>query len=182
MRLLGSSRPAMLAALVSAVLLVAAAAAFANTFGDPWNESNFQRYWYEDASLNSVWQSDLDIVRNQTINPTHMYTETRNLHDNSDVAAYLRDLGSNGPVGDTNCIDLAGSICRHWHVRFNSAYSYTPTSRKHIGCHEFGHTLGLHHYADDHVTNSCMKEASSWDFSVHDVNHINGYYANNPNG
>jgi hypothetical protein len=182
MTLPGSNRPMALAVLGTTLVLVMATVAIANDFGDPWNESNFQRYWYEDASLNSVWQSDLDIVREQTINPTHMYTETRNLHDNSDVAAYLRDLGAGGPVGVENCIDQSGSICHHWHVRFNSAYTYNPTSRKHIGCHEFGHTLGLKHYADSHVTNSCMKEASSWDFSVHDVNHINGYYANNPNG
>jgi hypothetical protein len=157
------------------------APAKANPFGDPWNESNFQRYWYEDSSMNSAWQQEANWVRNNVIDPTDLYTETRMVHDNADVAVYRRTPGAT-IVGDATCIDLSGSLCHHWHVRINPDFDpFGVTEKRHVTCHEFGHTVGLHHYGDA-ATDSCMKEPTSVQWSSHDRQHVNDYYRNNPNG
>jgi hypothetical protein len=164
------------------IVVVMATPAWGNAFGDPWNESNFQRYWYE-AAFGTQWRSSMNWVRTNDINPTHMYTETRANHDDSDVAVYWESLAGT-IVGDATCIDPSGTVCRHWHVRFNSNLApYTETERRHISCHEFGHTLGLHHYPDSNPNpGSCMKESYLTTYAQHDVNHIDAYYPNNPNG
>lgn len=119
------------------------------------------------------------------INPTDMYSETRSSHDNSDVAAYVANYGEGEPIGETECISWSGVVCYHWHVRYNTYYSSyfdTLNEKKHMTCHEYGHTTGLRHYPDGSTTTSCMKVPSSKYFSNHDINHINDYYPTNPNG
>jgi hypothetical protein len=134
--------------------------------------------------LNSDWQDQMDTIRISQINPTHMYTETVQTYSSSDVAVYKLDFGC-CLVGSTSCLSIvAGWLCDRWKVRFNSYYNpFTTAEKKHIICHEFGHTLGLHHYPDSNPSpNSCMKEADLHTYSDHDVFHINDYYTNNPNG
>lgn len=158
--------------------------ASANNFGNPWNESNFQRYWYEPASFDSDWVSQMNQTRTSQINPTNMFTQNVSNHADSDVAAYMRNIANN-LVGLTQCIasSSGGSICNHWHVTFNTDFNpYSSSQKLHISCHEFGHTLGLRHYPNTSTTTSCMKVPSSTAYSSHDVSHINGYYPNNPNG
>jgi hypothetical protein len=184
-----STRRFIVGLLLSVALVIAAGfAAVANTFGNPWNESNFQRYWYE-GQFGSAWVTQMNVIRTTRINPTHMYTETRGLHDNSDVAVYWENIGPT-LVGEAECISSTalGRLCTHWHVRFNSnsamaSFFNTDGEKRHIACHEFGHTLGLHHYpADNPSPNSCMKEPIEQNYSPHDEFHINDYYPNNPNG
>jgi hypothetical protein len=179
-------RSGFVVALGSALILFLSGVVLANAFGNPWNESNFQRYWYE-AQFGTAWRDDMNYIRVNRINPTHMYTVTRGLHDDSDVAVYWEDIGGN--AGEAQCISWTGSTesgnmkCLHWHVRMNSQISWTGTSRRHVACHEFGHTLGLHHYPDSNPNpGSCMKEAALGVYSDHDRFHINDYYPNNPNG
>lgn len=180
----GTRTRGLLIAATTLVVFVRPTLAAANAFGDPWNESNFQRYWYEPASFDSDWVSRMNQIRTNQINPTHMFTQVVSAHDNSDVAVYMRDLAPN-LYGTTSCIDSSsgGSICNHWHTTFNTDFNPYSTSLKlHISCHEFGHTLGLHHYPDTSTTNSCEKDPASHVYSSHDVSHINGYYPDNPNG
>lgn len=116
-----------------------------------------------------------------------MYSETRASHDDSDVSAYVGNYGQGEPTGEAECISWSGPpwICYHWHVRFNTYYSSqfdTLDEKKHMTCHEYGHTTGLMHYPDSSTTTSCMKQQSSKYFSDHDKYHINNYYPANPNG
>jgi hypothetical protein len=162
----------------------------ANDFGSDnnnwfYNEGNFQRYWYA-SSLNADWKTASNWSRNNNVNPTDMYGETRSAHDNSDVASYVQDLGEGEPPGETECIDSSGStpwICYHWHVRYNTYYASsfdTLEEKKRFTCHEFGHTPGLFHGS---TSGSCMNSpVTSKYFSSHDIAHVNNYYPTNPNG
>lgn len=155
----------------------------ANPFGDYWNESNFQRYWYEDSSLNDDWQSQANWVRRNDIDPTDMFSDERQIHDNSDVSVYRRQLVDDTAVADATCISWTGSICKHWHVRVNTTWEpFSQIDKRHILCHEFGHTLGLHHYADSVETTSCMKVPGAMYYANHDTAHVNDYYPTNPVG
>jgi hypothetical protein len=54
-------------------------------------------------------------------NETHMYTECRSAHDNSDVAVYCESLPGS-LVGSAECTSSTsrGLICTHWHVKMDS--------------------------------------------------------------
>jgi len=101
-------------ALVGILILTMAASlpVLANDFGSDnnwfYNESNFQRYWYA-SSLNADWKTASNWSRNNNVNPTDMYSETRSAHDNSDVASYVQGLGEGEPPGETECIDASSS-------------------------------------------------------------------------
>ena len=49
--------------------------------------------------------------------------------------------------------------------------------RRSLGCHEFGHSLGLDHYALHQGDESCMEEVHWYIvYNGHDQYHINNYY------
>lgn len=180
-----------------ASLVALAGIAWANTFGTDganavwFNETNFQRYWYEDASMNGEWKDAANWVRSTSINPTHMYSVIRQAHDSSDVAVYRRNMAGN-IVGVADCIDEGGSEdgvpqdgerCRHWHVTISTDFDpYPQAEKRHVLCHEFGHTVGLQHYTGTGSTDSCMKEPANTRWGSHDRFHVNNHYNNNPNG
>lgn len=151
-----------------------------------FNQGDFQRYWYDDDSMNDNWKQSANWVRSNEIDPTDIETDHVQQYSNADVATSRLDL-SPGIVGVANCIDESidnddfpddGEKCRKWRVRINTDFDpYDTTERRHILCHEFGHTVGLQHYADDVTTSSCMKEAASTEWNWHDENHVDEHYA-----
>lgn len=128
--------------------------------------------------MESKWVEAADYSRTAVLDPTAMDTETRNLHDNSDVASYHNHYGTNW-YGMTDCIDRDGRICLHWHEKFNADYSHDLQEKKSLTCHEFGHTTGLNHYAVHQDYDGTCMETPHWhiDFNSHDIGHINDYYA-----
>ncbi len=74
------------------------------------------------------------------------------------------------------------SKCDKWHMYFNTGeyHKYDEDTLRQLGCHEWGHTVGLRHsYAGS--GNSCMwsplsHSNSTTDYSVHDIDHIDGRY------
>lgn len=91
-------------------------------------------------------------------------------------------------AGMSTCIRVNwwNSLCDQWDVRYNLRYSYSNNSSwsfdewKAVGCHEFGHTVGIGHRnnSTDRNRDSCMNADGSelpahpW-FDSHDVNEIN---------
>jgi hypothetical protein len=171
-------------ALVVSVLLPVAA--IANSYGtvDPpcsgaeacFNEGPHQRYWY--SFTHSGWIAAGNEARSTDIAPTDMSTSGVQSHSDSDVAVYLYNDPNDTAYGFARCIDWTNAICKHWHVEFNQGQGpYTQGERDSLACHEFGHTTGLHHYANHQFIETCM-ETPHWhqNFNSHDVTHINNYF------
>jgi hypothetical protein len=161
--------------------------ALANAFGTPGTSCNVhvepcyydasnQRYWY-DGSVGNAWRDAGEYARVTEIEGTDMNTSLVSSHSNSDVAVYLYDDPNDLAYGYSDCISASGLTCSHWHENFNTSFAYTDTKRKSLTCHEFGHTLGLHHYADHQDPQTCM-ETPHWHlhFNDHDIGHVNAYY------
>lgn len=157
--------------------------AAANNFGGTdgtcpsqcFNEGPHQRYWWS-PSFGSDWQTAGNYNRTNNINPTDMSTEVVSSHDDSDVAAYMGNYGNTTWFARALCIDDAGAICHHWHAEFNKDKGpFSADMKKHLTCHEFGHTTGLDHYPNP--SRSCMEDFEVPPiFSDHDVFHINDYF------
>lgn len=174
---------------LTSIVLIPEITAQANPFGpaidggcaNDWcyNENNHPRIWYAN-SVTQAWVTSLENARFELNVTTDIDSTTVAAHDNSDWANYLANYGNTGWAGITECIDRSGDICHHWHLRYNTYYgSFTSLQKQTIGCHEFGHSLGLFHY-DTHQTNpSCMEEGIMHfhqQYNPHDKSHINGYY------
>lgn len=113
--------------------------------------------------------------------PTTINPSTVSAHDNSDWANYLQNAGDTGWAGITECIDRNGDICNHWHLTYNNYYGpFSSNQKQSIGCHEFGHSLGLNHYTSHQPIGSCMEEGTVMHFHTqynsHDKSHLSGYY------
>lgn len=81
------------------------------------------------------------------------------MHGSTDVYYGGDNSGPPGAnFGVTTCLDYnapSNKACQHWHVKFYlnniSSWNYTQNTtfgynaRRHIACHETGHTLGLMH-------------------------------------
>jgi len=68
--------------------------------------------------------------------------------------------------------------CKPQALRFdlsNQTGFDTPAEGRYLGCHEFGHTLGLRHSYD---TNSCMftGQATTSVITTHDASTLNSHY------
>ena len=143
-----------------------------------WNESWFQRWWY-DAGVPGKWVDAANWDRRNNVDPTHMDTALRDLHENSDVSMYHEKYGAPWS-GLTPCIDDgAGEICHHWHVMINDDFDYAYSEKQSLACHEFGHSAGLWHL-DSHAQNGTCMENPHWHlyYSDHNINHVNTYFPN----
>lgn len=101
---------------------------------------------------------------------------------NADVEVYDGAYGDVGWYGIASCKNLVassgGTRCDDFTVKFNtSAMPNDDGKWKHLGCHEFGHTVGLGHRsaASDPNSDSCMRE-TIWptQFDSHDDDQISG--------
>lgn len=167
-------------ALLTALTFIGVSPARANPFGPEWgwwfNENDTPRFWY-DNSADGNWQDAGEKARHEDLNPTDIDSSKVGLHENSDVAVYVGQYGTDW-YGDTNCISPSGEVCHHWHVRFNEEiHQYEQNERRSTACHEYGHTVGLKHY-ENHQDNITCMEVPHWhfDYNAHDVHHINSHY------
>lgn len=99
---------------------------------------------------------------------------------NADVEVYDAGYGDTGWYGITSCKNYVassgGTRCDDFTVKFNTSNMANDDGKwKSLGCHEFGHTVGLGHRSASSNTNndSCMR-VSIWplQFDGHDDNQI----------
>jgi hypothetical protein len=84
-------------------------------------------------------------------------------------------------VGYTYCASLSGSRCQRFNVMFDQSWEVvaTSTDRRHIACHETGHSLGLAHPTSSSPVTTCMSGTTAYityDASHEVAGHINGNY------
>ncbi|MBL8932838.1 MAG: matrixin family metalloprotease [Kineosporiaceae bacterium] len=97
-----------------------------------------------------------------------------------DILAWVSCPTNNTGTGGTH----PNRWCRGQNLEFNSykyhndyGYFDTTTQRRHVACHELGHTVGLRHSAE--TSSSCMPQSNPDGptvISSHDINHINTRY------
>lgn len=103
-------------------------------------------------------------------------------HDSSyerEVKIYDDYYGDTGWAGRWYCARYGSvhfEVCEVGIVQFNLSYSadYSTNSKRHLACHEVGHSLGLAHGSGS----SCMVKGG-YDyryFTSHDIGHINYFY------
>jgi len=95
-------------------------------------------------------------------------------HPADDVHSYDSNYGDTGWHGLTTCNGVGWTtpwLCTDWTIKFNEFQGKTADQWKSLGCHEFGHTVGLGHRSagDDSDNNSCMRvEIWPLDYDNHD--------------
>lgn len=124
------------------------------------------------AGQNAFYNGEIEVGASEI----NFATGTSDLHVRD--IAYSTDQGWAGLIwcsGDW----WPGGRCDHFQVRFNTRFEetghYTAENWKATGCHEYGHTGGLGHRADEWAAQSCMKDPpSSLSLTNHDLVTING--------
>lgn len=156
---------------------LASTSAWGNEFGD-----GFVAYdRYQNFSYHSLTAGNADAstwVRSNVMNPTDLqaYLNAPGMVDVDVYDGYYGDTGWVGVTQPKNCTWSGSRWKCNSNVKFNLSYpSYydTASERRHIACHEFGHTVGLNHTTNQ---TSCMGPPGTLYWSSHDVEHINAYY------
>ncbi len=149
--------------------------------------------WHS-STLSSAMASATSWARTNVIDPTDINTFTvTSVAVDTDGTVYDQDdttfcgyswHGSGGLVvlGRAMCVSLAtnpANACEKHEVRFDESYTgpATTTQRRHIACHEMGHTLGLTHPPQN--SGSCMyadPNSTTLTFSAADITNINLFY------
>jgi predicted Zn-dependent protease len=174
-----------MATVTAAILVAGAGSANANDFGGDCStdpvcafKNNHPAYWWSD-SLNQNWR-DAGNYATGRLDLSDVDTDHVANAENGDVHAFQGDYGSTSWVGASSCTTLSNDqkTCAHWNEFANNHnFSFTQDQRESLWCHEFGHTVGLHHYADHQDPDTCM-ETPHWhrDYNSHDRGHLNDYY------
>lgn len=166
----------LLAAIVSAVLILSPTAVVASNFGAWFADGRGHIFIY--VSLGAAYTTASNNARSTDLNPTDINTSMTSAHDTADVAVYDEDHGDAGYYGYYQCITASSSsVCTHSHAVFNtwSGLGLNDTKRDSVACHEFGHSVGL---KDFNTYWSCMHDDEFFPtvYSDHDRVHINGRY------
>ena len=161
--------------------------------------NNVRHYVAFDASLTAELADAMRFAMERVYEPTRLVMiEQAAVSPLTDVIAFSADYGENGAAGWVYCpsdephgVNAQG---HRWcqgqelHLNLNPRYGLffgDDASRRHVACHELGHTLGLRHWGnppetDGPVGATCMNaNTPNGPTGLHptDLDHINAYPA-----
>jgi hypothetical protein len=161
--------------------------------------NNVRHYVAFDPSLTAELAEAMRFAMERVYEPTRLVmVEQAAVSPLTDVIAFSADYGENGAAGWVYCpSDRSYGVNgqgHRWcqgqelHLNLNPRYGVffgDDASRRHVACHELGHTLGLLHWGnppetDGPVGATCMNaNTPNGPIGLHstDVDHINAYSA-----
>jgi hypothetical protein len=160
--------------------------------------NNVRHYVAFDASLTGPLRDAMRFAMERVYEPTRLVMiEQAGVSPLTDVIAFSADYGENGAAGWVYCpADSERGIStlgHRWcqaqelHLNLNPRYGLffdDDASRRHVACHELGHTVGLRHWGNPpqtsgpEVAETCMNANTPNGPAVlhqFDIDHINGY-------
>jgi hypothetical protein len=159
--------------------------------------NNLRHYVAFDTSLTDGLRDAMRYAMEQIYEPTRLVmVEQRAVSPLTDVIAFSADYGENGAAGWVYCPPGVprgvNALGHRWcqgqelHLNLNPRYRIffdDDASRRHVACHELGHTIGLRHWGnppetDGPVGATCMNANTPngpTGLDSTDVDHINAY-------
>ncbi len=150
-----------------------------------------------DESLSASLAEAMRYTMSEVYEPTRLtMVEHATVTKRTDVIAFSGDFGENGAAAWVHCPSEAPQgpnvvgdrWCRHQELYFNLNPRYAlffddDASRRHVACHELGHTLGLRHWGNPPesrgpVAETCLNaNTPNGPAFLHDadIDHINDY-------
>lgn len=150
---------------------------------------NATHSFFYTAAVPQYMRNAINAVRSESYDPTDINTVTSTeVNSGTDVVVYQQNYTdwcgvrwhpSGGAIGHTQCVSLVASNgrCQKHENRYDESFvaGASTATRKHLACHESGHTLGLGHRVSS--ANSCMW-TGAWVTGIdqHDRDAINAHY------